>query len=128
MNTMLNVLLVGVGGFLGSVFRYLLNNFIYSLLSFPLFPYGTMVVNLIGCLIIGFLAGFSEYREAFTPELRLFLFIGVLGGFTTFSSFGYDTFGLLRGGQWFLAFMNVFIQVVVGLVAVWFGFLISKYI
>lgn len=123
---MQNVWLVGVGGFIGSILRYLLNNVIYRLFDYPVFPYGTMTVNIVGCFVIGLLGGLSESRIVFTPELRLFLFIGVLGGFTTFSSFGYDTFGLYRNGQMLGAMMNVFLQVFVGLSAVWVGFFSSR--
>lgn len=123
---MQNVLLVGIGGFIGSTLRYLLNTWIYNLLKYPVFPFGTLVVNIIGCLVIGFLGGLAESRAAFTPELKIFLFIGILGGFTTFSSFGYDTFGLFRDGQLLLAFANVMLQVCVGLGAVWFGFFCSR--
>lgn len=120
------VLLVGIGGFIGSVFRYLLTNWIYNLFTYPIFPIGILIVNVVGCLLIGFLGGIVETRETFTTELRIFLMIGVLGGFTTFSSFGYDTFGLLRDGQFFLALANVLLQVIIGLSAVWLGYVCSR--
>ncbi|MHB1948382.1 MAG: fluoride efflux transporter CrcB [Gammaproteobacteria bacterium] len=123
---MINILIVGIGGFIGSVFRYLLNIWIYNLQDYPVFPFGTMAVNLIGCFVIGILAGLAEYSEAFTPELRLFLFIGVLGGFTTFSSYGYDTFNLLRNGQILFAILNVTVQTFIGLGAVWLGYVCSR--
>lgn len=123
---MYNILLVGIGGFIGSILRYLVNLGIYRLLEYPTFPFGTMIVNLTGCLIIGLLGGFAENRAGFSPELRLFLFIGILGGYTTFSSFGYDTLGLLRDSQLFYAFLNVAVQVVVGMAAVWIGFAFSR--
>lgn len=124
---MLNALWVGLGGFIGSILRYFLNAVIYRLLDYPTFPYGILTINVLGCLIIGFLGGLSESRIAFTPELRVFLFIGVLGGFTTFSSFGYDTFGLLRDGQFFIAFTYVFTHILFGLSAVWLGFVASRF-
>lgn len=123
---MLNLLLAGLGGLIGSMMRYLLNNWIYHLSDYPEFPYGVMVINIIGCLFIGFLSGLAETREAFTPEVRIFLFIGILGGFTTFSSFGYDTFGLLRDGQFFYAILNILGQVFLGLIAVWGGYTLSR--
>ena len=104
---MLNVLLAGAGGLIGTMFRYLLNTWIYNLSEYPNFPYGVLVINIIGCLLIGFLSGLAETRDFFTPEVRIFIFIGILGGFTTFSSFGYDTFGLLRDGQFFYAAINI---------------------
>jgi fluoride exporter len=93
-------LLVGVGGFIGSTLRYTLGGLILRLKSGSLFPWETLAVNVIGCLAIGVLAGLSESRGLFAGTTRVFLFVGVLGGFTTFSSFGYETFELLRDGQW----------------------------
>jgi CrcB protein len=123
---MINVLLAGFGGLIGSMLRYLINNWVYSLTDYPQFPYGVLIINIIGCLLIGFLSGLAETRDAFTPEVRIFIFIGILGGFTTFSSFGYDTFNLLRDGQFFYAAINVCVQVFVGLGAVWGGYTISR--
>jgi CrcB protein len=119
---MYNVLLAGLGGMIGSILRYLLNTAVYHWLDYPSFPYGTFIVNIAGCLVIGILGGLAEFREAFTPELRVFVFIGLLGGFTTFSSFGLETFNLLRDGQMLYAISNVVLQVVLGLSAVWLGF------
>ncbi len=125
---MINVLLAGFGGLIGSMLRYLLNNWVYSLADYPQFPYGVLIINIIGCLLIGFLSGLAETREAFTPEVRIFIFIGILGGFTTFSSFGYDTFNLLRDGQFLYAAINVCVQVFVGLGAVWGGYTVSRFL
>ena len=94
--TALQILLVGAGGFVGSVLRYGLSGAVHRLLPFAAFPYGTLAVNVVGCLAIGLLAGWSEARQVIGPELRLFLFIGLLGGFTTFSTFGYETFEMAR--------------------------------
>lgn len=123
---MLKLLLAGFGGLIGSALRYAMSNWLYTLTDYPLFPYAVMVINIIGCLLIGFLSGLAETREFFTPEVRIFLFIGILGGFTTFSSFGYDTFGLLRDAQFFYAALNICIQVFVGLGAVWGGYTVAK--
>lgn len=125
---MLNTLLVGIGGLIGSILRYLTVTLVFNLVEYPDFPYGTMIVNLIGCFIIGILSGLAETRDIITPELRVFLFIGILGGFTTFSSFGYDTFGLLRDGSFFYAAINVIIQVFIGLGAVWVGYSLARLI
>lgn len=125
---MLAIMLVGVGGFLGSVLRYLVGGWVHRALDNPWFPYGTLFVNLIGCLIIGFLGGLTETRQVFAPETRLFLFLGVLGGFTTFSSFAYETSAFLNDGQILLASFNVGSQVVLGLVAVWLGSCLSRLI
>jgi CrcB protein len=125
-SNVLTIVLVGVGGFLGSVLRYLMGGWVHRALDNPWFPYGTLFVNLIGCLIIGFLGGLTENRQVFTPETRLFLFLGVLGGFTTFSSFAYETSAFLNDGQFALASLNVGLQVILGLVAVWSGGCLSR--
>jgi fluoride exporter len=122
------VLLVGTGGFLGSVARYAAGGFVYSLLRSPLLPWGTLVVNGLGCLAIGLCGGLAETRQLFSPDARLFLFIGVFGGFTTFSTFGFETMALLRDGESLRALSNVLLQLVVGLGAVWAGQLLSRYV
>jgi len=122
----LGIMLVGVGGFLGSVLRYLVGGWVHRLLDNPWFPYGTLVVNLVGCLVIGFLGGLADNRQVFSPESRLFVFIGILGGFTTFSSFAYETSAFLNDGQVVAASFNVGLQVLLGLVAVWIGGCLSR--
>jgi CrcB protein len=113
--------LVALGGALGSVSRYLLGTWIQSASRSIDFPYGTLTVNLIGCFVIGFLSQLAETRGAFTPESRALVFIGVLGGFTTFSSFGNDTMNLLRDGETVNALVNVGANVILGLALVWLG-------
>lgn len=117
----MNILLVGIGGALGSISRYLLSTWVQSISRSLDFPFGTLAVNLIGCFVIGFLAELAEARGAFTSESRAFIFIGILGGFTTFSSFGNDTINLLRDGNRFNALANIGSSVILGLVLVWFG-------
>lgn len=119
------LLLVGAGGFLGSVSRYLIGGWVHRALGTS-FPYGTLTVNVLGCLAIGLLGGLAETRQMITPEARLFLFIGLLGGFTTFSSFGYETLAFARDGEFVIAGLNVMLQIALGLGAVWFGFIISR--
>lgn len=124
---MINALLVGAGGFIGSIFRYICGKTVHSLLQqYPWFPFGTLTVNVAGCLLIGFLAGLSETRHIFSAEARLFVFAGFLGGFTTFSSFGYETFVLARDVQPTAAIANVALHLVLGLGAVWAGNLLSR--
>jgi CrcB protein len=123
---MKSLLLAGAGGFIGTCLRYLFNLVIYRLLDYPSFPYGTFIINVLGCLIIGLLSGLAESREAFTPEVRVFIFVGILGGFTTFSTFGYETFGMMRDGQFILAATNVALQVILGLMCVWLGYGFSR--
>ena len=123
---MARFLLVGLGGFLGSVLRYGTGGLVHRLAGQALFPWGTLVVNGLGCLVIGFLGGLAEMRGVLSGEARLFLFIGVLGGFTTFSSFGYETYHLVRDGQSAWAAANVLSQVLLGLAAVWAGDLAAR--
>jgi CrcB protein len=117
----LNLLLVGFGGALGSMARYLVSTWVQTVTKSINFPFGTLAVNLAGCLVIGFLAQLAEARGVFTSESRALVFIGVLGGFTTFSSFGNETLNLARGGELWNALANIGANVVIGLFAVWFG-------
>jgi CrcB protein len=120
-----NVLLVGVGGFVGSVLRYLVGGLVQQWSHREEFPVGTLAVNVIGCFLIGLLSQLSESHGPMTPQARALLVIGILGGFTTFSSFGNETVNLFRGEHALLAVMNVFMQVGLGLAAVWFGRFVS---
>ena len=96
---MSNALLVGLGGFLGSLLRYVLGGWVLRLKLGWTFPLETLIINVLGCLVFGVLAGLAESRGVLSGSARAFLFIGLLGGFTTFSSFSYETFQLLRVGQ-----------------------------
>jgi fluoride exporter len=116
-----NILWVGVGGFIGSVFRYVLSGLVQEYTKRDDFPVGTLAVNILGCLITGLLSQLAEARGAFSPETRALVIIGILGGFTTFSSFGNETMNLWRDGESYLAFVNVVAQVMLGLGAVWLG-------
>ncbi len=124
---MLLILFVGAGGFLGAIARYLVGGWVQDFLQKPSFPYGTLTVNVVGCLLIGMLMGLVESRQLFGPEIRGFLLIGLLGGFTTFSTFGYETIELIRGGQATAAVANVTLQVGLGLAAVWAGYSLSRF-
>jgi len=121
MPSILNIIFVALGGALGSVMRYLLGTWTQSASQSIDFPYGTLTVNLIGCFVIGFLSQLAETRGAFTPESRALVFMGMLGGFTTFSSFGNDTINLMRDGETFNAFANIGANVILGLILVWLG-------
>ncbi|GAB4484282.1 MAG: fluoride efflux transporter CrcB [Anaerolineales bacterium] len=116
-----NLLLVGLGGALGSIARYLVSSWAQTAMKNATFPYGTLAVNLFGCLVIGFMAQLAETRGVFTPESRALVFFGLLGGFTTFSTFGNETFNLARGGEGWSALANIGANVVIGLLAVWLG-------
>jgi CrcB protein len=120
-----SVLFVALGGAFGSVFRYLVSTWTQTISKSIDFPYGTLTVNLIGCFIIGFLAQLAEARGVFTSESRAFIFVGILGGFTTFSSFGNDTINLLRDGEAMNALANVGANVILGLILVWLGRIVA---
>ncbi|MBI3152127.1 MAG: fluoride efflux transporter CrcB [Chloroflexi bacterium] len=119
------MLLVGAGGFIGSILRYLMSGWVQQSAKTLDFPYGTLAVNVIGCFVIGFLAQLAESRGVFTSEARSFVFIGILGGFTTFSSFGNETLNLARDNQMMNAFANIGANVLIGLFAVWLGRTVS---
>lgn len=121
MPSLYSVLFVALGGALGSVSRYVLGTWTQTLSKSIDFPYGTLTVNLIGCFLIGVLSQLAETRGAFTQESRAFIFIGILGGFTTFSSFGNDTINLFRDGETLNALVNIGANVIVGLILVWLG-------
>jgi len=120
------ILLVGMGGFVGSVLRYVISGWVFRLLDKPWFPVGTLAVNLAGCLAIGFFGGIAEQRRIFDPEIRLFVFVGILGGFTTFSAFAYETASLAQNARLTAALVNIALQVIVGLSAVWLGGLMAR--
>jgi len=124
----LNIIFVAFGGALGSVSRYLLGTWVQSVSKSIDFPYGTLTVNLIGCFVIGFLSQLAEARGVFTSEVRALVFIGILGGFTTFSSFGNDTINLVRDGEMFNALVNVGANVILGLILVWLGRTVAYWI
>ena len=118
---MKHVLLVALGGAIGAVVRFGLATRLSSGTGDSSLPWGTITVNLVGCFVIGALVGASQTRDGVPEVTRVFLMIGVLGGFTTFSAFGLETVSLLRSGALGLAALNVGLQVVGGLVGVWAG-------
>ena len=119
---MKDLLLVGGGGFLGSVARYLLGGLVLHATGAPRFPWSTLFVNVTGCLAIGILGGFAERAHVFSPATRLFLITGFLRGYTTFSALAYETFFLGREHAWVSAAANVLASVTLGLAAVWVGY------
>lgn len=116
-----NLLLVGLGGFLGAVARYKLGGLVLHVTVQGRFPFSTLTVNVLGCLVVGVLAGMAERYHAFGPDTRLFLFTGLLGGFTTFSAFGLEAVHLLRRGDVALAMVYAGASVTLGIAAVWLG-------
>ncbi len=117
----LHLLYVGLGGALGAMARHLLGGWVLHHTLQWRFPAGTFAVNVAGCLAVGVLAGLAERHALFSPSLRVFLFTGLLGGFTTYSAFGLETLYLLRRGETGVAAAYVVGSMVLGLAAVWLG-------
>jgi len=119
----MRILLIGLGGFAGSILRYWVSGFVQRIASPSLFPWGTLIVNLTGCLLIGILSELIAIRGRvlFGPEAYPLLVIGLLGGFTTFSTFANETVNTLRNGLTAIAIMNIVASLFLGLVGVWTG-------
>lgn len=115
------LLLVAFGGAMGSAARYKLSGWVLHQTINWRFPAGTFVVNVLGCLAAGVIAGLVTKQDYLSPEARLLLITGVLGGFTTFSAFGLETMLLLKRGEIAVAGCNVLLSVVAGLLALWIG-------
>ena len=122
---MWQILVVGLGGSLGAAARYTLTGLMHR--KFPGFlPAGTLLVNVLGCFIIGVLMALVTQRQLRHPTLQLFLITGILGSLTTFSTFGYETVELLRENDWRAAFWNTIANGVLGFGAVWLGWSLVK--
>lgn len=118
--------MIGMGGFTGAICRYLTYEFSNKVFSEPFFPYGTLIVNTIGCLLIGFLGGLFETRQIFVSEVRAVIFIGFLGGYTTYSTFGFEIFMAARNDQVAAAFTNFALHIILGIGAVWGGYSLNR--
>lgn len=120
-----NILLIGFGGFIGSIARYFVSklNLYWNFLSIP---FGTLTVNVVGCLLIGFLTGISEKGNVLNTELRMFLMVGICGGFTTFSSFANENLMLMHTGQLASIAIYTALSVMLGFVAVYLGYVTSN--
>ncbi len=121
-----HVLAAGCGGFIGAALRYVVSGAVHSRLGAAVFPWGTLTVNLIGCFVLGFTAGLIEARQPFSPGLRIFITIGILGGFTTYSTFAYESFALLIDAGWLKASVNVGLHIIVGIGAAGVGFALAR--
>jgi CrcB protein len=119
------LLLIGLGGAVGSVLRYLLSGLVQDRAGATAFPIGTLAVNLVGCLAIGVLSELSESRGVLDAQVRGLLIVGLIGGFTTFSTFANETLSALRDGALPIAAGNVLLSVSLGLAAVWLGRLLA---
>lgn len=120
--SVMGVFAVGAGGFIGAIARYGMSGLVQRMVPSAAFPAGTLVVNVVGCALIGYVTGLVDARSILSQEARLFLMIGLLGGFTTYSTFGYETFALARGLEVWKTVANVGLHVLLGLAAVWLGY------
>ena len=116
---MKQLLLVGLGGCVGAIARYKIGGWVLHQTVDWRFPAGTFVVNIVGCIAAGILAGLIERHDFFSADTRLFLFTGLLGGFTTFSAFGVESVYLLRRGETGVALSYMLFSVLVGVVTLW---------
>jgi len=121
MDVVIRLCSVGLGGFVGAVLRYLVSGWVQERSGSIAFPFGTAAVNLMGCLVIGLLTFLVETRSYLSVEARAFVLIGLLGSFTTFSTFGSETLMLLRSGRVDMAALYAGGQVIIGIIMVWLG-------
>ena len=118
---MLNTFLIFLGAGIGGIFRFWASNFVYYLTGRQ-FPYGTLAVNVSGCFLMGLIfILILERFDGIGPQLRSFLLIGLLGGYTTFSSFSIETLSLFENGAWLSGFLNIFLSLFLCIVATWLG-------
>ena len=122
-----SLLIAGLGGFIGTVLRFLVSRY-FQVHSSSLFPWGTFAVNIIGCFLIGIIFGLSDRTNLISPEWRIFLTVGICGGFTTFSTFSNDTFLLIQDKEWFQMILYTSLSFFLGLVAVYLGRFLTKLI
>jgi len=117
--------IIGIGGFLGSIFRFLTDYFISK--SFPhIFPFGTLTVNIVGCFLIGTIYSLAEKENLMTNEMRLFLVTGICGGFTTFSAFAMDNLKLINSSAIWMSIIYIVLSVLLGILGVFAGINISR--
>ncbi|HEY3369493.1 MAG TPA: fluoride efflux transporter CrcB [Prolixibacteraceae bacterium] len=120
-----SILIIGLGGFIGTVARFLISRYFQMTVS-SVFPWGTFIVNIVGCLLIGLIYGISEKGDVLSPDVRLFLTVGICGGFTTFSTFSNDSFLLMRDQEWLRFALYTSLSVFAGLMAVFAGRFMTK--
>ena len=120
-----NLLIIGSGGFIGSIARYLVSQLNLSV-NFHSIPVGTLLVNIIGCFLIGFLSGIADKSMILSTEWRLFLMVGLCGGFTTFSAFANENLMLMHNGQMLAVLLYTALSILLGFLAVYFGYIITN--
>ena len=120
------LLLIGIGGFLGAVLRFLIGDTVQRLAGDSAFPYGTLVANMVGCFLIGLLTGLAINRGMLSPQLRLFLITGLLGSLTTYSTFLFETSNFLRNRELLLGLADIGVHLLLGLAMVWIGDAVTR--
>jgi CrcB protein len=126
LNYLTQVMIVGAGGFIGSALRFVVSGWVQRLAATSVMPYGTLVVNVLGCLALGFLGGIAEYRQMLEPGQRLFLMVGILGGFTTFSTFAFESISLMQDAEIARAVANTTAQIILGFGAAFAGYILAR--
>ena len=119
-------IVVGSGGTIGAIGRFLMTSWINTLSKGHPYPFSTLVVNFLGCFAFGIMSGLVEHSKFITPNIKLFVMVGVIAAFTTFSTFSHDIFIMVRNNQLMLAFFNLFIKVGIGVFAVWLGIVLIR--
>ncbi|KUO63744.1 hypothetical protein APF79_00620 [bacterium BRH_c32] len=122
---MYNYLLIAVGAALGGVFRFWISGSVHRFLPAN-FPYGTLTVNVLGSFALGFVIFFLDAKKVITPELKILLTIGFCGGFTTFSAFAFETVNLLKETELLFAFLNIFLNIILTLGAVYLSYIAAR--
>ena len=115
------IVLVGVGGFIGAVLRYLVSGYVHNMTQSVTFPHGTLAVNMAGCFLMGIFSHLVESQTGMTVEMRLFLMVGLVGSFTTYSTFSNETLNLIQNHGMSLALINMGTHIILGLSAVLLG-------
>ena len=126
MKIALNYFFVAIGGALGAISRYFLQNIIQKLSNCS-FPTGTLFVNVIGCFILGIIISYDN-EHIISLSFKSFMIFGLLGGFTTFSAFGFETFSFLKDGQLLFASINILASVFLSIIGIWLGHIIGKFL
>lgn len=121
---MQKTILIALAGLVGTLLRYWVSGAVSS--RYQTFPWGTIAVNVVGCLVTGLVFGLIEEGSLVSPTIRAVILIGLLGGFTTFSAYGLQTFALLRDGAFGLALLNMALSNVLGLCLIWAGYVVAR--
>lgn len=122
---MINILCVGIGGFIGAIVRYIVS-FYTSKIFLSKVPIGTLIVNVLGGFLIGIIMGINMKTDLISPNMKLFLTTGIMGGLTTFSTFSYETIILIEGGSFIFAIINIVLNLLLSLGGVYIGKFIIK--